>query len=284
MHGAKLSSVMTLIQKLKYLWVLLPGLCLASPAWAGERILALAPHACEILYAIGAGEDVVGAVSYCDYPQAVLALPRVGSYERINVEAALALEPTMAIVMDESIPGASKLRDLGVKVVASYPRRVDEVLTEICRIGAETGHQKQADALAEALQQRLDKLKAPPGGPQQASVFYEIWAEPLLTAGKSSFIDDVLHRMGLRNVFGDVALEAPRVNVEAVIAARPDVVVIPSENRDVAERQAFWQKWLGQDVRVIAVNPDLMHRPGPRLLDGMEDLYQQLSQGQTFEH
>ena len=61
-------------------------------------------------------------------------------------------------------------------------------------------------------------------------------------------------------------------------------VVIPSENRDVAERQAFWQKWLGQDVRVIAVNPDLMHRPGPRLLDGMEDLYQQLSQGQTFEH
>ena len=276
-------------QLLKYLWVLLPGLCLASPAWAGERILALAPHACEILYAIGAGDDVVGAVSYCDYPQAAHALPRVGSYERINVEAALALKPTMAIVMDESNPGASKLRDMGVKVLASYPRRVDEVLSEIRRVGTETGHQKKADQLAESLQLRLNKLHVPQADAgkadvQQASVFYEIWAEPLLTAGKHSFIDDVLSRMGLRNVFGDVAQEAPRVNVEAVIAARPDVVVVPSENRDVAERQAFWQKWLGQDVRVIAVNPDLMHRPGPRLLDGMEDLQQQLSQGQTLEH
>ena len=255
--------------------------CWASPAFAGERILALAPHICEILYAIGAGKDVVGAVSYCDYPDAARQLPRIGAYNRINVEAALALQPTMAIVLDMQTPGIKQLQALGVKIIQSYPKSVDEVIGDIRRLGQLTGHQQQASQLAGDLQRRLDQLQAQS---TQIPVFYEIWAKPLLTAGKHTFIDDVLSELGLHNVFGHVELEAPRVNIEAVIAANPKVIIIPSEKRDVKERTAFWHKWLGKDIRVITVNPDLIHRPGPRLLDGMEHLNQALKQELSLEH
>ena len=99
-------------------------------AQAEERILALAPHACEMLYAIGAQAEVVGASSYCDYPQAAKSLPRVSAYNRINVEAAIALKPTLAIVMDEKMQGVQKLRELGVTIVRSYPQKVDEVFAD----------------------------------------------------------------------------------------------------------------------------------------------------------
>ncbi len=265
----------------KTLIVMLLCLYSASPAFAGERILALAPHICEVLYAIGAEKDVVGAVSYCDYPEAANQLPRVGAYNRINIEAAIALAPTMAIVLDMQTPGVKQLQALGVKVIQSYPKKVDEVLADIRRLGLLTGHQKKAFQLANGLQQRLDKLDV---YNSQTPVFYEIWADPLLTAGKDTFIHDVLWRIGLANVFGDVELEAPRVNVEAVIAAKPKVIIIPSEKRDVEKRTFFWRKWLGKDVRVISVNPDLVHRPGPRLLDGMEYLSKALHPELHLEH
>jgi len=270
-----------MVSFLKKLIVIALYICSANPAFANERILALAPHICEVLYAIGAEKDVVGAVSYCDYPMDAKQLPRVGAYNRINVEAAIALAPTMAIVSDMQTPGIKQLEALGVKVIPSHPQKVDEVLADIRRLGLLTGHQQQANQLANNLQQRLDKLAI---DTSQTSVFYEIWADPLLTAGKHTFIDDVLRRIGLQNVFGDVELEAPRVNVEAVIAATPDVIIIPSEKRDVKKRTLFWHKWLGKDVRVIAVNPDLVHRPGPRLLDGMEYLSKALHPESHLEY
>ena len=250
-------------------YIFLVWLLSATTAHAHERILALAPHICETLYAIGAGQDVVGAVSYCDYPEAAKNIPRVGAYNRINVEAAIALKPTMAIVLDLQTPGIQQLESLGVKIIQSYPQKVDEVIADIRHLGKLTGHQNQATTLADDLQLRLDKLQ---NQQVKTSVFYEIWADPLLTAGQHTFIDDVLTQLGLRNVFGDVQLEAPRVNIEAVIAAKPQIIIVPSENRDLKKRTAFWRKWLGDDIRVITVNPDIMHRPGPRLLEGMEYL------------
>ena len=271
------SAKLRRMDSLKRLILLLLCVCSVTPAFAGERILALAPHICEVLYAIGAEKDVVGAVSYCDYPKAAKQLPRVGAYNRINVEAALALKPSMAIVLDTKISGIKQLEAMGVKIVQSHPETVDEVIIDIRRIGKLTGHALQASLVADDLQQRLNQLGKVN---KPTPVFYEVWAEPLLTAGKNTFIHDVLKRMGLKNVFGDMQLEAPRVNIESVIAAKPEIIIIPSENRDVKERTLFWQKWLGKDIRVITVNPDLVHRPGPRLLDGMEYLKGQLN----FEH
>ena len=244
-------------------------------AQASERILALAPHICETLYAIGAEKDTVGGVSYCDYPEAAKSLPRIGAYNRINVEAAMLLKPTLAIAMNPQIPGLEKLQQLGVQTTASNPMTVAEVLADIRRMGKLTGHEKQANQVADAMQKRLDTLRQRISG-KSIPVFYEIWAEPLLTAGKNTFIHDVLKQIGLKNVFGDIALEAPRVNIESVMNAQPKLIIIPSEKRDVSARTAYWKKWLGEDIAIITVNPDLVHRPGPRLLDGMEALVKQM--------
>lgn len=258
---------------MKRLCVLLLLLFSAFPASASERILALAPHACEILYAIGAGQDIVGVVDYCDFPADAKSLPRVASFNRINVEAALALKPTMVIVMNELL-GLDKLSALGIKVVRSYPLKVDEVLVDIQRLGKVTGHGKKAKILVKTLQNRLDKLTRKVAKP--IPVFYEIWSNPILTVGKNTLINDVLQHIGFTNVFGAVTLDAPRVNVESVLAAKPQLVMIPSQQIDISERKSFWYKWLGEDVQVMRVNPDLLHRPGPRLLDGMEKLVQQV--------
>jgi len=125
-------------------------LCLSCPVIAAERILALSPHVCEMLYAIGAGDEVVGAVDYCDYPEAATRLPRVGSYTGINLEAALMLKPTMAIISGTSHQQA-QLHQLGIRVVRSAPQSVDDVLADIRRLGRITGHAKQAKALADKM-------------------------------------------------------------------------------------------------------------------------------------
>jgi len=247
-----------------------------TQAMASERILALSPHVCEILYAIGAGDEVVGAVDYCDYPAAARHVPRVGNYTGINLEAALMLKPTMAIISGTSRQ-REQLQALGIRVVRSAPQSVDDVLVDIRRLGRLTGHAREANALAENIQLRLDH-QAKIRRKRPIRVFYEIWNDPLQTVGGKGFINDLLQRAGLINVFASIPLETPRTNLESVLRAAPDVVIIPSEHRDVAARARYWKRWLGKDVRIIVVNPDLIHRPGPRIIDGIEALQKALEQ------
>ena len=245
-----------------------------TQATAAERILALTPHVCEILYAIGAGDEVVGGVDYCDYPEAAMHLPRVGSYTGINLEAALRLKPTMAIISGTSAQ-KTQLEALGIRVIRSAPQSVDAVIADIVRLGKATGHDQQAELVAAAMRERLAALQKrrqtePP------RIFYEVWHDPLQTIGGKGFIQDILRRAGVDNVFASIPLETPRVNIEAVLHAAPDIVIIPSEHRDAAARKRFWKHWLGDDIRIIVVNPDLMNRPGPRIIDGIEALGQAL--------
>jgi len=258
--------------------LLLFALLIPLPASAA-RILALAPHVCEMLYAIGAGDRIVGAVDYCDYPAAANKLPRIGSYERINVEAALRLKPDLAIVMSRSVIGIGQLERAGVKVVVSNPIGFAAIFADIERLGVLTGHKVEAERLIGQQQARLAALH-----PQSGSaipVYYEVWHEPLLTCGGGSFLSELIRLAGGRNVFSDVNLETARVSVEAVARARPAVVAIPAEKRDIAARQKFWRQWLGPKVRFVTVNPDLLHRPGPRLLDGLEQLQKALASGRN---
>jgi len=241
------------------------------------RILALTPHACEILYAIGAAEQVVGGVAYCDYPEVAKSLPRVGSYNGINVEAALRLKPSMAIVMNRNVKGVAMLEKMGVKIFVSNPVSFETMFDDMLKLGALSQHETQAKDLVNKLRARLQKVRALPRS--NKAVFYELWHDPLLTAGNASFINDLITTAGGRNIFSDINLETPHVNVEAVMRAKPALIVIPLEKRNIEERQLFWQAWLGKDtVQFVAINPDLLHRPGPRLLDGLELLQKALSQ------
>lgn len=254
------------------LWlVLLCMLAFVPDAWADARVLALTPAACEMLFAIGAGPQVVGASEHCDYPPAVRHLPRIADYRRLFVEPALRLKPTLAVSGQADLPGLSVLRKEGVRVMLVHPASVAGVLAAMLSLGRATGHGSRAGTVVARLRRRLARLAASISGPP-LPVFYEDWPQPLLTEGGSSFITDALQRIGARNVFAGMPMETLRTSVEAVVRARPRAIIVPvvSEKR-LAARRAFWRRWL-PDVPVIEVDADLMQRPGPRLIDGMAAL------------
>ncbi len=242
-----------------------------------QRIVALTPHACEMLYAIGAGPQLVGGVSYCDYPAEANELPHIGSYERINVEAALRLKPDVAVVMSRNVAGVAMLEKMGVSVVVSNPISFETMFDDILKLGEITGQPTEAEMLVGQLRERLQAIRNRPRS--ETAVFYEVWHDPMITAGGPSFISDLIHQAGGRNIFAELKVETPHVNVESVIRAKPELIVIPLERRDITDRRNFWEKWLGRgNVRFAAIDPDLLHRPGPRLLDGLELLQQALQE------
>ena len=255
--------------------IMLLACCFSGSAWAETRILALAPHACEMLYAIGAGPQLVGAVSFCDYPAAAKKLPRVGSYNGINVEAALRLKPDIAVVINRNISGVNMMKKMGVRIIVSNPASFDAMFNDLLKLGAVTDHPDTAASVVAGLRQRLQQVRSRPRS--GTAVFYEVWSDPLLTAGGPSFISDLVHEAGGSNIFAGINVETPHVNVESVVRARPALIIIPLEKRDIEGRRAFWEQWLGKgNIRFAAINPDLLHRPGPRLLDGLELLQQAL--------
>ncbi len=262
------------------MWLLGALLLFALPVQAADRVLALAPHVCEMLYAIGAGANVAGVVDYCDFPAAVQRKPHVGNYRYINVEAALHLHPQVAVVLNREIPGVTRLEQMGVRIVISDPRSFEAIFHDLLMLGKLTGQQQQAEALVR--QQRMRLWQTRQQAAHDVRVFYELWPDPLMTAGGKSFIHSLITLAGGHNVFGDIALESPHVNIEAVLRARPELIIIPLERRNLAERRRFWQHWLGTSVRFAVIDPDLLHRPGPRLIEGLEQLQQALLAGRIL--
>jgi len=251
-------------------------LLLATPALATERILALTPAACEMVYAIGAGDELVGGGEYCDFPVAAKALPRVANYRQLYVEAALRQRPTLVIALTTGLPGLETLKAAGVRVFTTNPLSVADVMADMLRLGELSGHRRQAETVVAAMRDRLQALQKSMSK-KKPRVFYEIWHEPLIAAGGSSLISSVLDDMGLQNVFADIPLEGPKVSIEAVLLAKPDIIMLAGDG-DVAARKRFWRKWFADKtlastpICFVETNADLLHRPGPRLVQGMEEL------------
>jgi ABC-type Fe3+-hydroxamate transport system substrate-binding protein len=250
--------------------------CSVSTVWAEERILALSPHACEILYAIGAADEVVGVSQYCDYPASFGQKPEVANYSRLFAEAALRLRPSLIVASNSALKGLEKLKHSGSRIMVTHPETLNDIIRDIQRVGKFTGHEHQAIVISRKMEEKLDVIRR--NTQQRKRVFFEVWSDPLMTEAGKSFITHVLDAAGGDNVFAGNDVESMRVNVESVVRAAPEVIIIPSKSRDISAREEFWKHWLPQ-ARVIAVNPDLISRPGPRIVDGISQLQQLLSSG-----
>ncbi len=249
-----------------------------TSAHASGRILALSPHACEMLYAIGAAAEVVGISEYCDYPDSFKEKPVIANYSRLFVEAAMRLNPTMIVAPSAALKGLSQMEHQGSQIIISHPATLNDIFEDTERIGQLVGHAAQARELVLSLKHRLKSIQMHIGSRKR--VFFEVWSDPLMTEAGRSFITEVLAAAGGDNVFAGNDVETMRLNVEAVVRAAPEVIVIPSRSGKINDRADFWKQWL-PNVRVIAVNPDLVSRPGPRIIDGIARLQQQLQQHQT---
>ena len=252
---------------------------LSQPA---QRIISLAPHLTELVWAAGAGPRLVGVDSASDYPPAVRILPRVGGLGRIDLERLLALRPDLVLVWHSGTPVArrERLRQLGFAVYVSRPRRLAGVADSIDAIAALAGTSQVGSVAAAAYRQRLAALRARYRGRRVVRVFYQVWHQPLITINGEHVISDAIALCGGVNVFAELPALAPRVTVEAVLAADPQMIVASTSNTNLDARDgedfARWRAWpqlrVNQTDAYLHIPADHISRYTPRILDGVETL------------
>lgn len=247
---------------------------LAKPA---TRIVSLAPHATELLYAAGAGDRVVGVLASSDWPPEAAAKPRVGDAHRLDMERILTLAPDLIVTWPYSATSqVATLRARGVPVFITNPTTIAGIAADLERLGALAGTTPVAAEQAQAFRARLGRLAQHRGESRQVRVFYEIWNEPLYTVGGKHLISEALRVCGGENVFASLSLPAPGVSVEAVLAARPDAIIAGADGGVRPKWLDEWKRWSTLPAvargNLYTVDANLLHRPGPRFLDGMEGL------------
>ena len=256
---------------------------LAQPA---QRIVSLAPHATELLFAAGAGGRVVGVVAHSDWPPEARRLPGVGDANALDLERIVALVPDLVVAWPYTMPAQlAALRARGATIFVSDPRSIAGIARDVEALGALAGTAATALPAATALRARHDALAAKFRGLPATSVFYEVWNEPLQTVGGGHLISEAIALCGGRNVFAALTSPAPTVSLEAVVAAGPDVIIAGSDD---GRRPAWlddWRRW--RDVPAVrydnlfVANGDLLHRSGPRFVDGVEALCVMLDQARV---
>jgi len=241
------------------------------------RIITLAPNATELVYAAGAGADIVGTVLRSDYPPEARAIPRVGDGIQLSEETILTLHPTLVVawVPTEGTRSlAERLAPLNVPLIYANPKSLDDIPALIRDLGTRLHTESTAEPAARALERRIDALQPAPPPPQ--TVFIEISADPLYTLGRDPLTNDLLARCGGLNPYAASPIPAPQVSVESVLVLNPHVVVLsPYGKQTLAARRAWWAQHgleAAHAGHIYAIDPDLLHRPGPRLVDAAEQL------------
>jgi iron complex transport system substrate-binding protein len=244
---------------------------LAAPA---QRIVSLAPHITETLYAAGAGSHLVGAVEYSDYPEAARQLPRIGGYARLDLEAIAALKPDLAIGWASGNTPAhiEKLRALGIPVYLAEPERIADVADDLERYGELAGSQGAAQAAAADFRRHLAELREHYGNRPKVRTFYQIWQQPLMTVGGGQVISDAIRLCGGENIFADLKALAITVTLEAVLAANPEAIIASGMDEARPEWLADWRQWPALTAvkrgNLYFIPPDLIQRHTPRLIEG----------------
>ncbi len=203
------------------------------------RIVSLAPHITELVFTAGAGDALVGVVEYSDFPEAAKALPRIGDAFQLDLERIVQLKPDYVLAWRSGNPahGLEKLRSLGLKVITFEPDGFDSIASELKRIGEITGTQQQADAAAADFLDALAGLRQQYSDQAKVRVFYQISAQPIFTVNGAHVISDAIELCGGTNVFADLEMLAPAVDLEAVLIRDPELIVFGASFADDARRQ-----------------------------------------------
>lgn len=245
---------------------------LAQPA---QRIVSLSPHATEIVYFIGAGEKLVGVTRYGDYPEQAGSLPVVGDFRQIDLESVLLLKPDLVVVWSGGNPPkqVGKLEQAGIAVFYSNPRHLEDIPGNMIRLGILAGHEDQAKRVAGQWNDRLERLKRRYRNRDLLQVFYQVSDIPLFTLNGRQIVSEVIGICGGRNVFADMAVLAPHVSTEAVLAANPEVIV-STRGMGTEDGLSGWKRYGMLDAvryrNLFSINPDWLDRPGPRMIEGAE--------------
>lgn len=243
------------------------------------RVVSLAPSVTEVLWALGAGPQVVGVSSADDYPPGVRTRPRVGGV-RVDEERLASLRPDLVVgVQSLQGPVLARLRALGYRVVALEANSLEEAYHSVVVLGELTGRGKAAQQLVESMRREEAAVASRLQGRRRVRVFVQVWDQPFITAGGGTFTDDLVRRAGGQNVFAD-RRGWPQVSEEEVVARDPQCVVVLGKGADRLRRRAAWQHTTAlQRGCVGEVDPSWAVRPGPRAVLGLRALARLLHPG-----
>lgn len=243
-----------------------------------ERIVSLAPNLTEIVYAVAAGDKLVGVTEYCDYPAAAKQVAKIGDTMHPSAERIIALKPQIVLVSTASQLEAftRQLDQQHIAVYVTNPRTLDEIFHSIETLGDLFGHHDWAVTVAQELRTRAASVEVATRERKPVKVFYQVSGEPLYTIGKEGYLTDVVRRAGGISVTADVPGAFPRFSDEAALAARPEAIILPTGgsmgSANATPAAALRNSPAVLNNRVYKINDDLLSRPGPRLVEGLEEM------------
>lgn len=252
-----------------------------------QRIVTLAPHAVELLYAIGAGKRIAGTVSYSDFPEEAKRIPVIGGYRALDMEAIAALRPDVIMAWPSGNTAAQmeKLKQLGLPLYLSEPKNIPDIASAMERLGVLTGNTQNAQQAATQFRQKLEALRNKYQGRSKVRVFYQIWDRPLMSVGGEQIISDVMRQCGGENIFAQLPALTPTVSVEAVLQADPDVIIGSGMGNRRPVWLDDWRKWprlrAVQHDNLYFISADWINRPTPRMLQGVEAMCEILDKVRT---
>jgi len=250
------------------------------PDSEGLRIVSLVPSATEVVYALGAGDRLVGNTTFCTYPEQANSVYRVGDFANPDIERIIALKPDIVLL---TLPShrmvADKLRELEVQFHVSQPNTIEEAFNDIESIGVLVGRGDRARVLADSLRLELGRIPTAADSPR---VYVEISPSPLMSVGAGTFVHELVERAGGRNVYAFSGRQYPLVEAELVVRADPEVIVVlhpGASAREIAARVGWSRISAVRSGRVHTdIDDDLVTRPGPRLVEAVRVLSERLSQ------
>ncbi len=237
---------------------------LPAPA---ARIVSLAPHATELLFAAGAGAQVVGVSAYSDFPPQATRLPSVGDAMRADLERIIALKPTLIVAWKSGNHPAqlARLRTIGLPVFDSEPRKLDDIASSLERLGILAGS-NEGVAAAARFRAELSALRERYSTRAPVTVFYQIWPAPLMTLNDAHIVSEAIRLCGGVNLFGKLAPLVPTVSREAVVRADPQVIFVSDDDAQALDPWRSFDKLTAvRNASVFRINGSLMNRAGPRM-------------------
>lgn len=249
-----------------------------------SRIVSLAPHITENLFAAGIGHLVVGAVSYSDYPAEAREIPLVGGYDNFDTELVLAMQPDLVIAWKEGnqYHQVERLMELGLTVFVNEPQQLEDVAADIIRFGILGGREDHARVAAQKYLAELSRLRDEYSELEKVSVFYQVWPKPLTTVTDKQIIGNVIRLCGGSNIFGGMSALTPQVGTEAVLTKNPDAIIVSGMNEARPDWLNDWKQWsflkAASYNNLFFIAPDIIQRHTARILLGSRQLCEILEQ------
>jgi len=245
-----------------------------------QRVVSLAPHVTELLFAAGGGSHVVGVVAYSDFPEAAKKVPQIGSNRELDLERIIALKPDLFVVWrhGSSERQIEMVRKLGVPLFHSEPRKLEDIPASLLKLGQLMGTEDAARPAAEALRGQLASLRSKYANRAPVRSFYQVWDKPLYTLNGEHIVTDALRLCGGENVFARLPVTAPVVSVEGVLQENPEAIFATAEKNygGVSMWKPYATLTAVRNDNLFTIDGNLLNRAGPRMIAGAAMLCEKL--------